>query len=181
MPTITARQKSRRCTCRTRCSCRRIGRSYSGLRYDQFDVDFDNHRTGDTFSTSDDLLSPRAGLVFKPIEPLSLYASYSKSYQPRAGEQLGSLSLTNAALDPEEYTNYEIGAKWDVLPNLAFTAAAYQLDRNNVAVADPNDSTRLILIDGQRTKGIELAFTGNVTECLEHRRILCLSGRRTAE
>ena len=135
-----------------------------GLRFDQFDVDFDNHRTGDTFSTSDDLLSPRAGLVFKPIEPLSLYASYSKSYQPRAGEQLGSLSLTNAALDPEEYNNYEIGAKWDVLPNLAFTAAAYQLDRNNVAVADPNDSTRLILIDGQRTKGIELAFTGNVTD-----------------
>jgi catecholate siderophore receptor len=71
-----------------------------GLRFDQFDVDFDNHRTGDTFSTSDDLLSPKAGLVFKPIEPLSLYAGYSKSYQPRAGEQLGSLSLTNAALDP---------------------------------------------------------------------------------
>lgn len=137
-----------------------------GLRYDRFDVDFRNNRTGDTVESSDDLLSPRVGLVYKPVEPLSLYASYGKSFQPRAGEQLASLSLTNYALDPEEYSNYEVGAKWDVLPNLAFTAALYQLDRKNVAVNanDPTDPARSILIDGQRTKGVELAVVGNITE-----------------
>lgn len=137
-----------------------------GLRYDKFDVDFRNNRTGGTVESSDDLLSPRVGLVYKPVEPLSLYASYGKSFQPRAGEQLASLSLTNYALDPEEYSNYEVGAKWDVLPNFAFTAALYQLDRKNVAVNanDPNDPARSILIDGQRTKGVELAVVGNITE-----------------
>lgn len=137
-----------------------------GLRYDRFDVDFRNNRTGGTVESSDDLLSPRVGLVYKPVEPLSLYASYGKSFQPRAGEQLASLSLTNYALDPEEYSNYEVGAKWDVLPNLAFTAALYQLDRKNVAVNanDPTDPARSILIDGQRTKGVELAVVGNITE-----------------
>jgi outer membrane receptor protein involved in Fe transport len=37
------------------------------------------------------------------------------------------LSLTNQSLDPEEFRNYEIGAKWDWLPSLSFTTALYQL------------------------------------------------------
>lgn len=86
------------------------------------------------------------------------------SYVPRAGEQLSSLSLTNQALDPEKFINYEIGAKWDVRSDLAFTAAVYSLDRENVAVTDPADSTRSILVDGQRTKGIELGVNGKVTK-----------------
>ena len=40
----------------------------AGLRYDNFKVDFRNNRTASNFSSSDDLFSPRAGLVFKPIE-----------------------------------------------------------------------------------------------------------------
>ena len=88
-----------------------------GLRYDQFDMDFNNNRTGENFRTSDDLVSPRAGLIYKPVEPMSLYASYSKTYMPRAGAQLTSLTVTNEALDPEEFENYELGAKWDLSPS----------------------------------------------------------------
>ena len=36
------------------------------------------------------------------------------------------------------------------------TAAVYRLDRGNVAVPDPADPTRSILVDAQRTKGVEL-------------------------
>ena len=134
-----------------------------GLRYDNFQMDFDNHRSNATFKSDDGLFSPRAGLVYKPVEPLSLYASYSLSYQPRAGAQLSSLNLSNEALDPEEFTNYEVGAKWDLLPGLAFTAAVYRLERTNVAIADPLDATRSILVDGQRVKGVELGIAGNIT------------------
>ena len=134
-----------------------------GLRYDNFQMDFDNHRSSTTFKGDDGLISPRAGLVYKPVEPLSLYASYSLSYQPRAGAQLSSLNLSNEALDPEEFTNYEVGAKWDVVPNLAFTAAVYRLERTNVAIADPLDATHSILVDGQRVQGVELGIAGNIT------------------
>ena len=134
-----------------------------GLRYDNFQMDFDNHRSSTTFKSDDGLISPRAGLVYKPVEPLSLYASYSLSYQPRAGAQLSSLNLTNEALDPEEFTNYEVGAKWDVVPGLAFTAAVYRLERTNVAIADPLDATHSILVDGQRVQGVELGIAGNIT------------------
>ncbi len=133
-----------------------------GVRYDRFEVDFDNHRTATSLDSSDEMLSPRAGLVFKPAANLSLYASYSMSFVPRAGEQLASLSLTNRNLDPEEFKNYEVGVKWDVRPELSVTAALYRLDRSNVAITDPADSTKSLLVDGQRAKGLELGITGRV-------------------
>lgn len=136
-----------------------------GVRYDRFKVDFTNRRTGDQIDTSDGLTSPRAGVIVKPMDNMSLYANYSIAYQPRAGDQLASLSLTTASLRPEKFRNYEVGAKWDVLQDLALTAAVYRLDRTNVVVLDPSDptNTRTILSDGQRTDGFELGATGAIT------------------
>ena len=134
-----------------------------GARLDRFEVDFRNNRTGATLQSTDEVVSPRAGLVFKPAPELSLYASYSMSFAPRAGEQLSSLSATNRSLDPEEFRNYELGAKWDARPDLAFSAAIYRLDRTNVAVTDPSDPSRSVLVDGQRARGVELGATGRLS------------------
>jgi catecholate siderophore receptor len=106
-----------------------------GLRFDRFDVDFHNNRTLADFASTDNLLSPRAGIIVKPVEPVSIYTSYTLTYLPRAGEQLSSLSLTNQSLDPERFTNYEVGAS-DLQPGLSFTTAIYRLDRTNVVVPD---------------------------------------------
>ena len=135
----------------------------AGLRLDHFEVDLLNNRNGTTLTSTDDLVSPRAGLVYKPVETLALYASYTLSYVPRAGEQLASLAANNAALDPEEFQNLEVGAKWDVNPRLSLTAAAYQLDRHDQAVTNPLDTTTSVLVD-QRVHGIELGATGRLTE-----------------
>lgn len=134
----------------------------AGVRYDRFDVDFRNNRTGATVDNLDEMFSPRAGLIYKIAPRISAYASYSMTFMPRAGEQLTSLSLTNRSLDPEEFKNQELGLKWDLRPDLALTAAVYRLDRTNVAVADPADPTRMILVDGQRTEGVEFGFTGRI-------------------
>lgn len=135
-----------------------------GLRYDRFEVDFLNNRNGQTITSTDDLLSPRGGLIYKPFENFSLYSNYSIAYVPRAGEQLASLSLTNAALKPEEFRNYEVGAKWDIHPDLSATLALYQLDRLNALATDPNNPAQSFLVDGQRTRGIELGLSGNITD-----------------
>lgn len=139
-----------------------------GVRYDRYDTDFENRRTDAApadrrIDAKDDLLSPRVGLIYKPIEPASIYASYSVSYLPRAGEQLGSLTPANASFDPEEYTNYEVGAKWDVRPDLALTVAVYQLDRDKVILPGPTAGTS-ILGDGARTQGVEFGVSGYVTK-----------------
>jgi catecholate siderophore receptor len=86
------------------------------------------------------------------------------TYVPRAGSQLSSLAPTNAALDPEEFENVEVGAKWDLNPALSLTAALFQLDRRNVAIPDPNDPAVSILVDGQRTEGFEFGVSGQVSE-----------------
>ena len=135
-----------------------------GLRYDDFRVDLRNNRTGATFRSDDGLLSPRGGLVYKPVDAVSLYASYSIANQPRAGEQLSSLTASNAALDPETFRNRELGAKWDIRPDLAASIAVYRLDRGNVAIVDPSDPTRSLLVDGQVGKGVEFGIAGRITE-----------------
>jgi catecholate siderophore receptor len=120
------------------------------------------------FDVTDNLWSPRVGLIFKPAPQASIYASYSKSYLPRGGDQLASLNVSNQNLAPETYQNYEAGVKWDVVPTFNVTAAIFQLDRDNVlALSDPNNSASpTIPIGRQRTRGVELSAQGEITKQL---------------
>jgi len=132
-----------------------------GLRFDRFDLAYHNHRNGDALGRVDHLVSPRAGVVYKPVAPLSLYGSYSVSYLPSAGDQFASLTAITQQVEPESFNNYETGAKWDVR-GLALTAALYRLDRTNTRSTDPSDPTRIVQTGSQRTNGIEVGLNGQV-------------------
>lgn len=135
----------------------------AGLRFDYFDLQFHNNRNGDNLRRIDRLVSPRAGIVFKPVVPLSLYANYSVSYLPSSGDQFSSLTTITQQVKPEKFSNFELGAKWDVRSNLALTTAIYRQDRANTRATDPNDPTRILQTGSQRTNGYELGLNGNVT------------------
>ncbi|QGZ97069.1 TonB-dependent receptor [Terricaulis silvestris] len=135
-----------------------------GVRFDRFEAELRNNRNGAEFNAEDNLWSPRVGLIYKPVENASIYASYSQTFVPRAGEQLASLNATNSALDPEEWENIELGAKWDVSPTLSLTAAVYQLRRTNIAITDPLNPAQLILVEGQEVRGVELGVSGEITD-----------------
>jgi catecholate siderophore receptor len=134
-----------------------------GARYEHFDVDFYNHRTNDALSRTDDLISPRAALLFKPVESVTLYSSYSVSALPSSGDQFSSMTVTSATLEPEKFRNYEIGAKWDVFDRLSLSSAVYRLDRTNTTAPDPVDPTRTVQTGSQRTRGFEFSLTGAVS------------------
>jgi len=134
-----------------------------GARYERFDVRLDNANTGQRLTRVDDIVSPRAGLLFKPVETVTVYTSYSVSALPSSGDQFSSLNATNETLEPEQFRNYEVGAKWDVLGGLSLAAAAYRLDRTNTSAPDPNDPARLVQTGSQRTEGVELSVSGAVT------------------
>lgn len=134
-----------------------------GLRHDKFEVDHVNNLTGQKLDTTDNMLSPRAGLIYKPVANVSLYGNYSHTYVPRAGDQLDGLTFASSSFDPEKFINKEIGAKWDISPEFSLTAAIYKLEREKVAITDPLDSSSTILVDGQETKGFELGVAGKIT------------------
>jgi catecholate siderophore receptor len=136
----------------------------AGVRFDRFDIDFDNHLNGSRFQRDDDLVSPRLGLIYQPSDPISLYASYSVSYLPSSGDQFSSLDATSQALEPEEFENLEVGVKWDVLPDLALTAAVYRLERTNTRAPNPIPGGPTLLTGEQRSEGVELGVSGAITE-----------------
>ncbi len=135
----------------------------AGLRFDYFDLNFHNNRNGEDFRRVDRLVSPRAGIVYKPVNSLSVYATHSISYLPSSGDQFSSLTSITQQVKPEKFTNYEAGAKWDVRRNLTLTTAFYRQDRTNTRATDPNDPTRIVQTGSQRTNGFEVELTGNIT------------------
>lgn len=137
----------------------------AGLRYDSFDIQgIDLFPAVDRpFARKDDKVSPRIGLIVKPQENISFYGSYSQSFLPRSGDQFLSLSVTQQNLAPEKFTNYELGAKWDIRPDLNVTLALFQLDRSNATTPDPANPLASINVGKTRTKGVELSVAGRIT------------------
>lgn len=127
-----------------------------GLRYDRFKQETDNYLPGQAdLARTDKAVSPRAGLVWQPSAAQSYYASWSRSFQP-SGEAF-ALAANNADIAPERTHNTEVGAKYDLLDGRAtFTAALFQLERNNIKTTDPV-TQRVLPIGEQRTRGMELS------------------------
>jgi catecholate siderophore receptor len=134
----------------------------AGLRRDWFKLKVDNLTSGTSSERKDALWSPRLGIVAKPMPELSLYASFSRSFLPQSGDQFTTLDSISASLEPERFTNYEFGAKWQALPQLDLMLAAYRLDRTNTRETNP--STLLPVLSGeQRSKGVEFEVRGQLT------------------
>ncbi len=134
----------------------------AGIRYDRLKIGIDNIFPGTRVERTDDLWSPRLGLVLKPVPQASIYVSWAKSFLPQSGDQFLTFDATNATLDPEEFDNYEIGAKWDVKPNLSLAAAVYRLDRTNTRATGPMPGT-VVPTGSQRTEGYEISLVGKIT------------------
>ena len=135
-----------------------------GVRFDRFDLESESRVTSAVLSRIDNLVSPRAGVVVKPVENVSIYGSYSISYLPSAGDQFSTLAPGTVIADPEKFENKEIGLKWEISRRLMFTTAIYDLDRTNQRLADPNNPGFFILSGRTETRGFEAALSGYVTE-----------------
>lgn len=135
-----------------------------GLRFDRFDIKGRDIIASRNFSRIDEEVSPRLGLIYKFTPNSSLYGSFSKSFLPRSGEQFITMTIAQENLAPEEFKNLEIGFKWDILKNLSFNIAAFQLVRSNSTTPDPKDVSKTINIGETQTKGVELSLVGNMNK-----------------
>jgi catecholate siderophore receptor len=136
---------------------------FVGARYDSFDLSALDQNTNILRERTDEKVSPRAAVIVKPIDNLSLYTAWSTSYLPASGDQFSALSPGTLILQPQKFENTEVGVKWNIQPKLLFTAAAYELIRSNVPIADPSGSGLFLPSGSHKIRGFETALTGYVT------------------
>ena len=155
----------------------------AGLRWDRFETDYDAERfagsptpfnPGDvagteSFDQTDDVVSYRAGLVYKPSVERTWYLAASTSFNPSA-QSLSQLSTgralgtNNALLDPEENRSLEVGFKADLRDgDLAFATSVFDITKTNARVPDPNRPGFNTLGGEQRVRGFSTDVSGLLT------------------
>lgn len=134
------------------------------LRYDNYDgketpLSSRDNKQGDELQASGWI--PRVGLVYLPIENLSIYGTYLKSFNPQTSNNV----LSGGPFPTRKATQYEVGAKADFLNQLlSTTLSIYEIKYANILTAAPTDenSHRQAAIDGTRSRGIEFTAVGTI-------------------
>ncbi len=143
----------------------------AGLRFDKVRVTNDTtFVTGTTARIAEDVLEetkllPRVGLVYRPIDEISLYGSYSETFRtPPRGRGLSDSD--GNAIKPETARNKELGIKLETGDGaLSGTLAAFKSDKNNVVEAETGlDFLVSRNIGKVRSEGIEFDLAGKVSE-----------------
>lgn len=132
----------------------------AGFNYETISQETTTLRGGNTTESEldDDAFSPRVGIIYQPLENLSLYASYSQSFFPSA-----AVTVEGEPLEPEEGEGFEVGIKAELFNRgLLATLAYFNLTRENVATADPNDPRFSVAAGEQESQGIELELIGEI-------------------
>lgn len=135
-----------------------------GLRYDTVAQQTSGEAgfldPGGDFTQNNDALIPRVGIVYKPIADLSLYASYSQSFNPNTG-----VSATGNPFEPERGEGFEAGIKTELFAGgLLATLAYFDITKQNVLTGDPNfPGLGISIATGeQRSRGFEFDATGQI-------------------
>jgi catecholate siderophore receptor len=125
--------------------------------------------TNETLERNDSLVSPRLGLIYKPQENMSLYLSYSESFQPRSDEQFKTFNNSGCLsgvkdgcerFDPDVFENTEVGFKYDMDSGLSLSFAYFDMEQTRAA-EDGSGGTevRALAIDG-----FEFSLAGPVND-----------------
>lgn len=119
-------------------------------------------KTGSRTSESNDSgFSGSASLMYKPVDPLTLYVTYADSLQQGDTAPTGAANAGNI-LAPYRSKQVEVGSKLAV-GKVLLTAALFQIDRPFAYTTPSGDYA----VDGnQRNRGLELMADGNLSDNL---------------
>jgi catecholate siderophore receptor len=137
-----------------------------GLRWERYESTFAAAPPAAPLGRVDKTLTWRAGVTWKPVPRLSLYAGAGSSVNPSI-ENMTQTNVTPAlaALDPEKSRTYEVGAKWDGFGGrLLVNAALFRTDKVNARTDGLPGEPATVLAGKQRVDGFELGATGKLTE-----------------
>jgi len=132
-----------------------IGARIEGFtqRYDE--IVYDTHTTQGNVA-----FLPRIGLTYQPIQPVTLYASWSRSFSPTLAAQFtpGGLPF------PSEYgQQYEGGVRTtEFQGRLSSSLALYHIRASNLLITNPGNPLASIQIGTTGSKGIEFETSGRI-------------------
>ena len=127
-----------------------------GARFDKMEVDVSG---GGPVSDSDDTISPKVGLIYDVTDAISVYASYSETFTPKAKDQYAKLESNADKIDPDTFENTEFGLRYDLPVGLSLSAAYFEVEKNA-----PTYSTALTTtMSTSEISGIEFQLSGNLT------------------
>ncbi|MEZ5896490.1 MAG: TonB-dependent siderophore receptor [Parvularculaceae bacterium] len=147
---------------------------FGGVRFDDYSIRVQSvgGRGAGAFANDKNFVNWHLGTVWKPAPNASFYASYGSSSNPSGeqadglGDSYGGITAATENLDPERNKSVEVGVKWNILgEHLALTAALYRTQKTNARVqVEPGFGGAFALEGEQRVQGIEIGFSGNLTE-----------------
>lgn len=122
-----------------------------------------------SLNTSDNLITGKLGVVYKPADNGSIYAAYGTAAQPPGGANFALSTSANSAANtnylPQKAKTAEVGTKWDLVDKkLALTAALYRTEVSNEVVQDPTNTAVYYQTGKKRVQGIELGVAGTITD-----------------
>jgi iron complex outermembrane receptor protein len=131
----------------------------AGLRHQTVALDNYVTATGARSASYDEsAVSPLAGVVYKPLENVSVYANFTSGLS-RGGTAPTTAANAGQVFPPFKSKQYETGVKVD-WGNVNTTVSVFQVSRPN-AVTDP--ATHIYSFDGeQRNRGLELSGYGEI-------------------
>jgi len=127
-----------------------------GARFDKMEVDVSG---GGPVSDSDDTISPKVGLIYDVTDAISVYASYSETFTPKAKDQYAKLKSNADKTDPDTFENTEFGLRYDLPVGLSLLAAYFEVEKNAPTYVDAMTTT----MSTSEISGFEVQLSGNLT------------------
>jgi catecholate siderophore receptor len=138
----------------------------AGVRFDRFNSTFSEAFSGTGFERTDNFVSPRAAVIYKPTDGQSFYLSYGTSQNPVIEYLI--VAPSNDSLSPEKNSTLELGGKVKIFGGAAeVTGSIFDTRVKNVRISDPDDPTVQEAPFDQHVEGIEMGVNGYITDMWE--------------
>ena len=132
----------------------------AGVRFEGFTQKYDELDYGTHNRQSNVSALPRIGISYQVLQPLSLYASWSRSFSPTLAAQFGP---NGQPFVPEKGTQYEAGARTSELHGrLTSSVSLYRIRSSNLLVTNPGNPLASIQLGEVESKGVELDTSGRL-------------------
>lgn len=130
-----------------------------GARFDDYQQELANRKSGANSKYSKSQVSPQLGMVYKVTDSLSIYATYGENFRPLSG------ASDENALEPNQSTSTELGVNFNLNNGAVMgTIAIFDVKQSNIATFDADFNPTAIGEAG--SQGVELDLYGNITDSL---------------